>query len=1301
MLTSLVPWSVEETALLIDLYQRVKNSESQRQKAIHNMSDILCNYAISRNNQIDGTYRSYVNIYVHFLEIQRIFEQDLGKVSNANPLFVCMVKMYKINRFAFEEILQRSKIKYGIINKIDEDSSEQANVNFDKFLNLYFGHLKQTNTLDDFKTNVYADLRTLEKYFKKTNVINQSLFNIKDKGLIVKINSIVERSKLFKILNKTKYEDLLGSWHIFYKYVESGYDDGNESEIEPENELDNNSQIDNDTNISFDNNEQTKEELKDKVADGLSPHLTMVYNDDSEKQEFSNRNNELETNNTNIKSFSFDQIPDLTFTKVKSYKLFEYEEKVTLWNTFYVSVVRDLCKEHLSIIKQLVNKSITNANRIDFGNDKSYLSMSAPKYIKQDLYVETKLDANTIAKKLQRLLDICGISRNELTVYYFSENKEENLLKINNNKIATIDNAGIKAKKIPWSEEETALLIETYQNIVSGKIKRSDAIKELSEILRNYAIKKGIRIDNIFRNTNGITMRLLEIQYLFEKTGGFYKTSALYSRMVEMYKYNRNSFDKILQRSHIEFGIKSIKPDLEPEPEHLQPTSKYKPSIDLVNNSTEKRLFDRFPLIYKRIFDFLKEMLGSNKWFSVNEIYDAINKIARPADIEEIVDNVSWVLNLGNKYRFASNSKTIPNPVVNSPGVGEPKTGFIINYNENVVDFNNMQEYQFTKPISCFCFGENLIVGNTWAKLYVAVISKIYFKFQDYFIPGMSFSDKNGSRMDFCNKFRVHQMVRPVEIENTFLYLESNLSARDIIRKIKYVLDLCNIDYNDVEIKYSSSESNPLIQSPVSIPLPKLIAKKPLSNPNYKKVLEEKFPHGFKLNSGVNIRKFKAYYLELNGLSLDNVNESLIKKEISSCGIEYNEKLYVPDKILPIEAKTKLLNHINKSFNDGKTEIYYEALFNEFNEEFLDYDLLDASMLKLYLDFINEGNYYIKKDYISKDSVASINPYDEIKKLLIESSEPVLVSDINKKLSHLPTEIIKNTLAFNSEFVRNAKGVYFHADSLYLNSEELETIANYIENTINSQNYITGNEIYKFIEEKLPSTFADKISFSSLGWRDALKYKLKERFDFKGNIISHRGETLSTTDIFSIFAKSKNEFTIDNLISFSDELDTNLNSYYFDAIYKFALRINQNKFVNKNQVHFDIEATDKAIDRFFNGKYIPIKEINEFGSFPDASFPWTDFMLEQFADQYSEKFKLIHSGYNRNSIAGAIVRKEANLTELDDLVIDILVSQDLPLNQNDILNYLVQKGYIVTKSYKNINALILKANSIRNMKRKN
>ena len=97
-------------------------------------------------------------------------------------------------------------------------------------------------------------------------------------------------------------------------------------------------------------------------------------------------------------------------------------------------------------------------------------------------------------------------------------------------------------------------------------------------------------------------------------------------------------------------------------------------------------------------------------------------------------------------------------------------------------------------------------------------------------------------------------------------------------------------------------------------------------------------------------------------------------------------------------------------------------------------------MLKSYLDFINEGNYFIKKDYISKESLAIINPYDEIKKLLIENSEPILVGDICNKLSHLPTDIIKNTLALNSEFVRNAKGVYFHADSLDLNSEETSNL---------------------------------------------------------------------------------------------------------------------------------------------------------------------------------------------------------------------------------------------------------------------
>ena len=86
-----------------------------------------------------------------------------------------------------------------------------------------------------------------------------------------------------------------------------------------------------------------------------------------------------------------------------------------------------------------------------------------------------ELSYNVVFNKIKKLSSVKGSNIEPKGEVKINDDSTEIEMKITMNSphdelsyIATIENAGIKAKKIPWSEEETALLIETYQNIVSG-----------------------------------------------------------------------------------------------------------------------------------------------------------------------------------------------------------------------------------------------------------------------------------------------------------------------------------------------------------------------------------------------------------------------------------------------------------------------------------------------------------------------------------------------------------------------------------------------------------------------------------------------------------------------------------------------------------------------------------------------------------------------------------------------------------------------------------------------------------------
>ena len=68
----------------------------------------------------------------------------------------------------------------------------------------------------------------------------------------------------------------------------------------------------------------------------------------------------------------------------------------------------------------------------------------------------------------------------------------------------------------PWDKYEAAILLEGLLAFMKGELIRSDAIKAVSRDLRAMALHRGMEVDEVYRNTNGISfqMKSMESAYL-------------------------------------------------------------------------------------------------------------------------------------------------------------------------------------------------------------------------------------------------------------------------------------------------------------------------------------------------------------------------------------------------------------------------------------------------------------------------------------------------------------------------------------------------------------------------------------------------------------------------------------------------------------------------------------------------------------------------------------------------------------------------------------------------------------------
>ena len=115
------------------------------------------------------------------------------------------------------------------------------------------------------------------------------------------------------------------------------------------------------------------------------------------------------------------------------------------------------------------------------------------------------------------------------------------------------------ALRIPWDIEEAVLMLDMLLKSIDGKLTRKEAIRQVSEKLRRRAVNRGITIDDIFRNENGITFQMsaLEVAYTGRKTK-LKQPSKLFVETVNLYRNNRGLYEEILKEAENVVEPKSV-----------------------------------------------------------------------------------------------------------------------------------------------------------------------------------------------------------------------------------------------------------------------------------------------------------------------------------------------------------------------------------------------------------------------------------------------------------------------------------------------------------------------------------------------------------------------------------------------------------------------------------------------------------------------------------------------------------------------------------------------------------------------
>ncbi len=463
----------------------------------------------------------------------------------------------------------------------------------------------------------------------------------------------------------------------------------------------------------------------------------------------------------------------------------------------------------------------------------------------------------------------------------------------------------------------------------------------------------------------------------------------------------------------------------------------------------------------------------------------------------------------------------------------------------------------------------------------------------------------------------------------------------------------------------------------------------------FRPIIARRFRKGFRLDSIIDIKRFRRASKDIYGKNIDETDE-YIRTVISAMSICYNNIAYLPELMLSWKVRECIEVYIDECFSSGKKVVYYDVLYENFEEQLYDSYINNVDMLVAYLKTVFADKYAYSKKYLAIDSTIVIDIKEEVKKYLIEQAWVVRIEDLYKSLSNIPSNRIYNTLAgYNSfEFINNNTSEYFHADIVELSSNELNGICNGIQMLLKDKLYIMDRELIEVINLRF-SSIRERYSFlTDSGIRQMLAYKLRDNFSFNGKVISKFGVDFSTYDVFAEFAKNRKEFTVQEIVNLRDDMGA-LN---FEAIYDNSIRISLEKFVLNDSVEFDIERIDEAIDNFCEGDFIPLKEVNQFASFPYVSYNWNIYLLESYVYAYSKKYKLVHKSFGTSDAYGAIVKRNSKINNIDDLLVYALAESDVQMEKDSALNLFYSRGLLGKRTYQSIEQVIIKAKAIRDMK---
>lgn len=369
----------------------------------------------------------------------------------------------------------------------------------------------------------------------------------------------------------------------------------------------------------------------------------------------------------------------------------------------------------------------------------------------------------------------------------------------------------LSSKQPRWDIYETVILLEGYLETLQGIQSKSQIIKRISADLRRMAVNRGVEIDDVYRNENGVSYQIQSMDSAFKGQKVYVPATKLFTDAVALYRTDNEGYQKILGKAK---GMITVKKNSR---EAFLAWAKSAFSAQRCKWLEENILkMERFAVAAKMIFGSIFDVTDTAE---LEAVYRASckNKLFQ-------IRHRKFVKNINEDFKeyikYCSLKPDIREPASDSkaPTVSPETASANVKIGSFVVNFDAEESMTYTKPTSVSLFGKKLLRPSVWKDVYVCVIAALYEKHPDIFNSMQSFPGSR--RIEFAKPQDADRMLSPKLVSDS-LCVETNFSATDFIKRLKTLLTMCEESHASLKITYEKRLDTAVINKPVAdMPLP-------------------------------------------------------------------------------------------------------------------------------------------------------------------------------------------------------------------------------------------------------------------------------------------------------------------------------------------------------------------------------------------------------------------------------------------------------------------------------------------------